>query len=136
MQIDPPPVGPGDEADVESEGGMVRAKSKSHTPKDAVVTPKSEETNGKSNGAAPVEILDDDDDEEDADEETYAVEKVLSHRIAKKSNVNASFCPFIACMLTISRALKASSIISSGLDMMTRRKILGRMRTTAKELSN
>ena len=103
MQIDPPPIGPGDEADVESEGGIIRRKSKSHTPKDALPTPKSEpkfepkseQTNGKSNGAPPVEILDDDDDaEEDGDEETFAVEKVLSHRIGKKSNVSASFVSF------------------------------------------
>lgn len=93
MQIDLPPVGPGDEADVESEGGTIRPKSKSHTPKDAIATPKPEQSNGKSN-SAPVEILDDDegddDAEEDGDEETFAVEKVLGHRIAKKANVSAS----------------------------------------------
>jgi len=95
MQIDPPPIGPGHEADVESEGGKIRRKSKSHTPKDAIPTLKSERTNGKRNGAPPVEILDDDDDaEEGGDEETFAVEKVLSHRIGKKSNVSASFVFF------------------------------------------
>jgi hypothetical protein len=95
MQIDPPPIGPGDEADVESEGGIIRRKSKSHTPKDALPTLKSEQTNRKSNGAPAVEILDDDEDaEEDGDEETFAVEKVLSHRIGKKSNVSASFVSF------------------------------------------
>jgi len=101
MQIDIPPIGPGDEADVESEGGMIRSKSKSHTPKDAIATPKPEPeyTNGKSNAAPPVKILDDDDDddedaEEDGDEETFAVEKVLSHRISKKLNVSASFVSF------------------------------------------
>jgi hypothetical protein len=99
MQIDPPPIGPGDEADVESEGGIIRRKSKSHTPKNAIPTPKSEpkseSTYGKSNGAPPVKILDDDEDAEgDGDEETFAVEKVLSHRIGKKSNVSASFVSF------------------------------------------
>jgi len=98
MQIDPPPLGPGDEADVESEGGTILPKSKSHTPRDAVATPKPEQANGKRNGA-PVEIVDDDegddDAKEDGDEETFAVEKVLAHRIAKKSNVSASLaCPF------------------------------------------
>jgi hypothetical protein len=97
MQIDPPPIGPGDEADVESEGSIIRRKSKSHTPKDALPTIKSEQTNRKSNGAPQVEILDDDENAEDGDEETFAVEKVLSHRIGKKSNVSASFVSFY-CM--------------------------------------
>jgi hypothetical protein len=34
-----------------------------------------------------VEILDDDEEDEDGDEETFAVEKVLGHRIGKKAHV-------------------------------------------------
>lgn len=50
---------------------------------------------------APVEILDDDEDEEEenGDEEAYAVEKVIAHKIGKKSNVRASrlFCRRLTC---------------------------------------
>ena len=95
MQVDTPPVRPGDEADVESEGGTIRSKSKSPHPKDAAATPELEQANGKPNSSEPIEIKDDeneDDAEEDGDEETYAVEKVLAHRIAKKANVlNSSY---------------------------------------------
>jgi len=86
MELDPPAPRPGDEADVESEGGRVRSQSR---------TPKDQEA-GNIKPKKPIEIPDDndsgdedeDEDEDDGgDEETFAVEKVLNHRIAKKSNV-------------------------------------------------
>jgi hypothetical protein len=84
MQIDQPAIAPGEEADVESEAGPARARSES-TSKDSNLTAKVE----RSNKDAPV-VIDDDDDEpgdEDGDEEVYAVEKVLGHRIGKKGSV-------------------------------------------------
>ena len=106
MQIDPLPVEPGDEADVESEGGTIHPKSKIHTPKDAIATPEPEKAIGKSDGAEPVEIRNDDEDddaEDEGDEETYAVEKVLSHRIGKKANVCASLVSFCYVYSDISK---------------------------------
>jgi len=97
MEIDPQAPRNGEEADVESEGGNVRRRSR--TPKET--KPTIETANPKSK--TPIEIPDDNEDEEDdeddddGDEETFAVEKVLNHRIAKKGNVktkpfsNASF---------------------------------------------
>jgi len=85
MQVDQPAVAPGEEADVESEGGPARSRSKSQSSKDANGTIQVE-----SNKNEPVEIIDDDEDE-DGDEETYAVEKVLNHRIAKKGNGQRGF---------------------------------------------
>lgn len=84
-----PPGRPGDEADVESEGGTIHRKSKSQTPKSAKVTTKLEPF---SPGEAPVEDHgdsgeNDEDEDENGDEETFAVEKVLKHRIGKKQNV-------------------------------------------------
>jgi hypothetical protein len=96
IQVDPPRVRPGDEADVESEGSTVRRKGKSGTSRDAKVTPKSLSPAKKT----PVEILDDeeededeDEDEDEGDEETFAVEKILNHR-EKYKNVTL---PFTAC---------------------------------------
>lgn len=99
MQVDRAPVRPGDEADVESEGGTVNRKSNSGTSKDAKVASKPASTARKT----PVEIPDDDEEEEeededgdedeadgdeaDGDEETYAVESILNHGIDKKPNV-------------------------------------------------
>lgn len=82
-----PPVPPGDEADVESEGGTIRRKSETGSPKESKASPKSDMSKSE-----PVVIPDDveegdEDDEEDADEETFAVEEVLNHRISKKANV-------------------------------------------------
>ena len=93
MQVDPPPDRPGDEADVESEGGTIHRKSRRQTSKNAKVTPKLEHSPPSK---APVEGRkeedeksneDDDDEDENGDEETFAVEKVLKHRIGKKQNV-------------------------------------------------
>ena len=78
-----PPGRPGDEADVESEGGPIQRKSKSQTLKSAKVTTKLEPL---SPGEAPVEDHEES-GENDEDEETFAVEKVLKHRIGKKQNV-------------------------------------------------
>ena len=81
--VDPPAPRTGDEADVNSED--VRRNRRSQTPKDSKGTEKSE--GSKLN--APVEIKSDEEDEEDedGDEEVFAVEKVISHRIGKKSSV-------------------------------------------------
>ena len=91
MQVDTPPVRPGDEADVESEGGTINRKSKSQTPKNAKVTPKPESS---SPSETPVENHNEEDEESDKDdeddEETFAVEKVLKHRIGKKQSVTRS----------------------------------------------
>src|SRR5436190_24137734 len=99
MEVDPP-VSAGDEADVESEGGIVRPKSPTEIPKDTkdAPNPEPEEANKRSAGVvngsqtensppANGDQVDkdnndddeneDDDDELDGDEETYAVEKVL-----------------------------------------------------------
>jgi hypothetical protein len=111
MHIDPVAVRPGDEADVESEGGPVRRKSKSQTPKGNKASPKAEETMRDD----PIEIPDedekqnendgdnvnddgdgDDDDDDEGDEEVFAVEKVLNHRISTKKNVMRT----VGCVLT------------------------------------
>ena len=93
MAVDPPPVRPGDEADVESEGGMIHRKSKSLTSKGSKLALK---PRASSSSQAPIEdhkqedeesIEDDEDEDENGDEETFAVEKVLKHRIGKKQNV-------------------------------------------------
>lgn len=76
---------------------MIRPKRKSRTPKDGNITPLKE----YSNRGEPIEILDEDEDEDqgkrksknedsDEDEETFAVEKVLNHRIGVKENVSHS----------------------------------------------
>ena len=103
MEIDAPHAQPGDEADVESEGGSIRQNRKSHSPKESKGTPKPESSNKKE----AIEILDDDDDagsqdenDEDADEETFAVEKVLNHRIGKKANVSSPHCLRVSSVLT------------------------------------
>ena len=92
MQVDTPPVRPGDEADVESEGGTIDRKSKSQTPKNAKVTPEPEPS---SPSETPVKNHKEEDEESDKDdeddEETFAVEKGLKHRIGKKQNVTRSF---------------------------------------------
>lgn len=80
MEVDPPAPRTSDEADVKSEGG--RRNRRSQTPKDSKDTEKSEDSKLK----APVEIKSDEEDE-DGDEEVFAVEKVLNHRIGKKSSV-------------------------------------------------
>ena len=87
MEVDVPPVPPGDEADVESEGGTIRRKSDTGSPKGSKATPKSEMSAKSEPVVIPDEVEEVDEDDEDADEETFAVEKVLNHRIAKKSNV-------------------------------------------------
>lgn len=78
MEIDAPAARPGEEADVESEGASALQKGKPQTPE------------AQENGSkTPVQIIDDDDEEgdEDGDEETFAVEKILNHRIRTKLNV-------------------------------------------------
>jgi len=100
MQAISSTVPPGDEADVESEGGTVLRNSGSS--KDAKVTPKPQATSRKSSGELPNDKEEengnenDDADEggedEDADEETFAVEKVLDHSITKKENVTPPSC--------------------------------------------
>lgn len=98
---------PGDDADIESDGKSTRAstvnppesrksrrKTTSHTS--GTVSPESTRSRRKSNQKAKspspapsVEIIDDDDEEDiaDGDEETFAVEKVLDHKIIKSGNV-------------------------------------------------
>jgi hypothetical protein len=92
MEIDAPPLRAGEEADVESEGGPTMPhRRKSQTPKQitttTTATAKENEPEKKQ-----IEIVDDgedeDEDEEDpeaGDEETFAVEKILNHRIRKGS---------------------------------------------------
>jgi len=85
MELDAPPaVHPGEEADVESEAGSaIKPQRNSQTPKP------------QENGAEePVEIQHDDENEEEdeGDEETFAVEKILNHRIRARGNV-PSPCP-------------------------------------------
>jgi hypothetical protein len=88
MEVDAPPTKTGDQADVESEGERVQRRSR--TPEGIKDDVNAENPTTKS----PIEILDDDgdeeeeDDEEEGDEETFAVEKVLNHRIGRKANVN------------------------------------------------
>ena len=85
-RLDPTLSRAGDEADIESEGATVRPKSKNHSSKDDKSGPKPHQPARSS----PVEISDenDEDDEDDeGEEETFAVEKVLNHRISKKRNV-------------------------------------------------
>jgi len=92
MEVDAPPaVQPGEEADVESEGGSA-IKPQGNSP-----APKTQENGAKE----PVEIQDDDENEEDdeGDEETFAVEKILNHRIRAKGTVSApspQFSPHIS----------------------------------------
>jgi hypothetical protein len=139
MQIDPQVVHPGDEADVESEGGTVRRKSKSQTPMDSKATPEPEIGSKKTR----VESLDDDkegeemeeEEEEEGDEETYAVEKVLNHRIKKKANVARPYLCFLYSD-RIFRALRASNIISNGSDMINNQTIPGKMKKIAKDQSS
>ena len=90
MQVDAPPIRPGDEADVESEGGTIHRKSQSRTPNGAKVTPKPEPSSPSEDPVEDHKEEDDEDEDEDGDEETFAVEKVLKHRIAKKQNVTHS----------------------------------------------
>lgn len=72
------------EIDAPTINGADRARRRPNT-----VTSK-DQTRPPSNKQSPVEILDDEDeDEEEGDEEAYAVEKVLAHKIGKKSNVRA-----------------------------------------------
>jgi hypothetical protein len=80
MEVDQPVVVQNNEADVESEGATVSLKSNNHTLEGGDTISKPE-----SSKETLVEI--DDDDDEDADEETFAVEKVVGHRIGKKQNV-------------------------------------------------
>jgi hypothetical protein len=77
---------------------------------------------------------DDGDEDEDADEETYAIEKVLGHRIAKKRNVTRpKNHPSLSCMLILwSRVKWVSYIISNGLAMIAHR---GKMRRVVKDQS-
>ena len=58
-------------------------------PQDQLLKPEPSDAN------APIEILGDgeDEDEADGDEGAYAVEKVLAHKIGKKSNVRVSRLP-------------------------------------------
>jgi hypothetical protein len=69
----------------DDEGGQeTRARRRSNSQ------PSKDQTRASSSKQSPVEILDDDDEEEeDGDEEAYAVEKVLAHKIGKKTNVRA-----------------------------------------------
>jgi hypothetical protein len=124
MQVDQPAVAPGEEADVESEGGPARSRSKSQSSKDANGTVQVE-----SNKNEPVEIIDDDEDE-DGDEETFAVEKVLNHRIAKKGNVRLLIKLRV---LTYDRVNAASNFTSSGCIMIKRKIIPGKMKKTVRD---
>ena len=107
---------PGDEADVESVGKSTGTsadavtesrrssrKSKSQTPR--TLSPESTRSRRKTNSHPPkaktpspepspqpsVEVLEDEVDEDedvvDGDEETFAVEKVVKHRVHKKADV-------------------------------------------------
>jgi len=64
-------------------------KSTSQPPRDQSLKPEPSDVN------APIEIPGDgeDEEEEDGDEEAYAVEKVLAHKIGKKSNVRVLRLP-------------------------------------------
>ena len=75
MEVDPSLAG--------DEGGQeTRTRRRSNSQ------PSKDQTRASSSKQSPVEILDDDDEwEEDGDEEAYAVEKVLAHKIGKKTNV-------------------------------------------------
>jgi hypothetical protein len=113
-----------DEPIVISEGDHESAskqKPSNQTPKDESRKPE------PSNKDAPVEIVDDDDDEEEeGDEEAYAVEKVIAHKIGKKSNVRVSRLP--SRKLIVPRANGASYTRSNGLGLMIPRTIRGRMK--------
>lgn len=110
IQVDPPRVPPGDEADVESEDSTIRRNGKSGTSRDAKVTPKSLSSAKKT----PVEILDDeeedeDEDEDEGDEETFAVEKILNHR-EKLRNVTLPCLP-LHCVLIACSGSKVYSVL-------------------------
>jgi hypothetical protein len=80
---------PDDEADVKSELGAnlpVKENGGLHESNGAKEQEESNRDMPKDD-----EAEDDDEDDEDADEETFAVEKVLNHRIAKKGNVMCSY---------------------------------------------
>ena len=84
MEIDPHPQ----QTSVAAQGDTRRNGSKTQTPPEAA-------KRGGSIKSEPVEILEarhDDDEEEDGDgeDEVFAVERVLRHRIGRKSNVRPS----------------------------------------------
>ena len=113
MEVD----NPGDEADIESEGKSTRASTehpseqaresrrsrrKATSQTSETVSPESTRSRRKSNQttkikspspAPSVQIVEDDDEEEiaDGDEETFAVEMVLDHKIVKLANVRVLF---------------------------------------------
>jgi hypothetical protein len=136
----------GDEADVESEGGTILRNSKNGSLKDAKITPKSQSTsvsatevlNKREGQENEGDDADEDDEDDDADEETYAVEKVLDHRIGKKQNVTRpKNHPSLSCMLILwSRVNWVSDIISNGLAMISHRTIRGKMRRIVRDQSN
>jgi hypothetical protein len=84
---------------------------------------------------SPVEILDDEDEaEEDGDEQAYAVETVLAHKIGKKTNVRA--LSRFTQRLIMFRENAVSYTRSNGLALTIRRMTPGRMKRTAKDHSN
>jgi outer membrane protein OmpA-like peptidoglycan-associated protein len=84
--------------------------------------------NASQNGASEDNEEEDNDDE--ADEEIYAVEKVINHRITKKSNVHFSFNSFNC------REQKDFNSLLNGLDMIKIRIIHGKMKKIVKDHNN
>ena len=130
----PSAVHPGEEADVESDDDLaIKPQGNGHAAK------------AQENGSkTPVEILHDDEkeDEDEGDEETFAVEKILNHRVRSRGNVltpSLQFCPQISSVYVFLltrwgplRVKRASNFSLNGLGTINPKTTPGKTKKTAK----